>query len=175
MSARASRLITAAAATGLLVSALAPTAVAAPPPLPEPPPIIPGSPFGNNFYYNLMEIPGPATTDSRGVRTGTNVDTSQSDTGMPGSKLGNSPPRPNPFTDSNARYGIAAGGIPPQAFSPGVNISAGIESTPLEDPYGRPPQNIAGPEAVAPTTEPGGPGIPAPVLEDPYGRPPPAS
>jgi hypothetical protein len=172
MSARAFRLIAAAAAAGFLVLAHTPAAAAAPPPLPEPPPIIPGSPFGNDFYYNLMEIPAPATTDTRGVRTGTNVDPSASDTGMPGDKLGNSPPHPNPVTDANARYGIEAGQTRPQPPYPGVNIGAGNQSAPLEDPYGRPPENVAVPEAAAPTTVPGGPGIPAPVLEDPYGRPP---
>ncbi|MUL67577.1 hypothetical protein BOO86_24110 [Mycobacterium sp. CBMA 234] len=142
---------------------------------PPPPPWIPTAPlpFPGSFSYpyNIIAVPAPATTDARGVRMGAGVDPAAAADGLPGSKLGNSPNKPNILTSSSTRNGIAAGTVPAQTPNPGVNIGAGQENPALEDPNGKAPASATGVESSAPTTAPGGPGAPAPILESPTGKP----
>ncbi|MBE5494986.1 MULTISPECIES: hypothetical protein [Mycobacteroides] len=167
---------------GVLAAALAiaaaPAASADPAPpipfipaIPAPLPAVPGS--YTYSYYNFPAV-APATVDARGVKIATNADPGAAGSGMPGSKLGNAAHPPNIQSSSSTRYGIAGGISRPVAPSTtGVQFGAGNESPALEDPYGRPPQNIGGAEAATPpTVMPGAPA--APILEDPHGQPPPA-
>lgn len=174
-----SRFISASVTAALWMSALSPAAAAAdPPPLPSPPPFLPGTgvtmppgPGSYTYWYNVIAVPAPASNDARGVRAASNADPSQSANGMPGSKLGNSAPHANILTSSNIRYNIAAGVTPPPStIGPGINVSGGNQAAPLEDPAGQPPANTLVSEAVAPTTQPNGPGVPSPVLEGPAGQ-----
>lgn len=138
------------------------------PAVPAPLPAVPGS--YTYSYYNFPAV-APAAVDARGIKISTNADPAATAAGLPGSKLGNAAHPPNIQTSSSTRYGIAGGVRPASAPSTtGVQFAAGNENPALEDPYGRPPQSIAGTEAVAPTVMPGAPT--PPVLEDPHGQPP---
>ncbi|SKD81696.1 hypothetical protein [Mycobacteroides abscessus] len=160
---------------GVLAALTAPVAAADPPPIPfvpgvpAPLPAVPGS--YTYSYYNFPAV-APATTDARGIKIATNADPGATAAGLPGSKLGNSAHPPNIQSSSSTRYGIAGGvAAPPAPSTTGVNYGGGNESPALEDPYGRPPQNIKAIEAPAPPTVM--PGAPTPpVLEDPHGEPP---
>ncbi|WP_238396347.1 hypothetical protein [Mycolicibacterium sp. CBMA 234] len=161
--------------TVIALSALLLTADPAHAQPPPPPPWIPGAPlpFPGSFSYpyNIIAVPAPATTDARGVRMAAGVDPAAAADGLPGSKLGNSPNKPNILTSSSTRNGIAAGTVPAQPPNPGVNIGAGQENPALEDPSGKPPASATGVESSPPTSAPGGPGAPAPILESPSGKP----
>ncbi len=122
------------------------------PAVPAPLPAVPGS-----YTYSYYNFPAVAPAAS------TNADPAATAAGLPGSKLGNAAHPPNIQTSSSTRYGIAGGVRPASAPSTtGVQFAAGNENPALEDPYGRPPQSIAGTEAVAPTVMPGAPTPPVP-------------
>lgn len=117
------------------------------PAVPAPLPAVPGS--YTYSYYNFPAV-APAAVDARGIKISTNADPAATAAGLPGSKLGNAAHPPNIQTSSSTRYGIAGGVRPASAPSTtGVQFAAGNENPALEDPYGRPPQSIAGTEAVA--------------------------
>ncbi len=159
-----------------LGTALAPQASAEPAPLPPQPYYVPGYigliPGSYAYQPYVQYVTPPAANDTRGVRTGTNADPALSGTGLPGHKLGASPGRPNVMTLASARYGISAGMTPPQPPAwGGVNVGAGSQTAPLEDPTGQ-PVGVVGPESTMATDYAGYPVGPGPVLEDPYGQPP---
>lgn len=166
--------IVAAAAIAPAVLAVAPESTAQPAVPPVPPPYLPGSvlPEPGSFSYPLNNIVAgsPATVDARGVRIGTNVDPAMSAIGLPQSQLGNSPEKPGTLTNSNARYGIAAGTAPAVAPNPGVVTGGGNMQGLLEDPSGKGPSNAPSPDSAAPSTPAPIPGVPAPTLETPNGQ-----
>ena len=167
------------AVTGVtaLLFPLAPLPIAVAQPAPPPPPFfpaptlggLPAAPGSYSATYFVIIPPSPATTDARGVNISTNADPAAAAYGMPGSKLGNSPHKPNVLTSASTRYGIQGGVTPPAVPSTGVIVGGGNQILALEDPRGQPPTSVLGLESVAPDTAAG---LPASVLEDPTGQPP---
>lgn len=153
------------------VTASAPAAMAIPD-MPLPPPYIPGVPIqiGGAYSYQpyVPYVLPPATTDTRGVRTGTNADPAQTALGLPTSRLGESLGQPGLLTGSSARYGIVAGATSAEPPSPGGNYAGGAPAAVLEDPDGAAPPTMSPPEAIPQPTFVGLPG--GSGLEDPFGR-----
>lgn len=164
---------------GLFMLASLPMAAAQPAP-PPPPPFFPAPTIGSlpvtpgsfSYTYFVIVPPAAATTDARGVNIGTNADPAMAAYGMPGSKLGNSPHKPNVLTSTSTRYGIQGGVTPPATPSTGVIVGGGSQVLAPEDPGGQPPEGGTGLESVAPETAPG---LPASIVEDPSGQPPEAA
>ncbi|WP_149371383.1 hypothetical protein [Mycolicibacterium sp. P9-64] len=152
-----------------------PHAQANPPILPFPPPYVPAPgntpavvyPGATDYRPYYQYVLPPSATDTRGVRTGTNADPSQSNLGLPGSKLGESTGAPNQITAASARYGIQGGLNPPQPPAPGFNAAAGSPPTALEDPTGAPPKSPVPPEAAGSGTDAYGGPLPGALLEPP--------
>lgn len=135
-----------------------PFVATAQPALPDPLPFLPGDVLGDAFeggsfdyQLNLIESPPPATTDARGVLIISNASGGQPLDGLPGSKLGNSD---RAESAGRVQSLVAVGDIRPAAAGLGVNISAGPCEYVLEEPSGRPPTGITGPESVSPTVDP---------------------
>lgn len=161
-----------AAAFAVLLSALgAPAAAAEPPDLAPAPPYIPGDvspqPGSFSYPYNIIVVGPPATTDARGVRITTNAAAGQQLSGLPGSQLGNTGQAPGSLTNSSALHGISVGNSHPEPPNPGINITAGPQtSVQLESADGQSPQSVLGIESALPTADPTMPQI---ALEDPHG------
>lgn len=148
-----SRLVALAATVGAVAAAGEGTAHASP----SAPvvPFIPGPPSvpypGASSYAPYFQLTlAPATTDTRGVRTGgLTGDPSMTSVLMPGSKPGNAFPNlVQQYTSANARYGIQGGTAPPQGAAvgllPGMVAGAGPAPIGLENPGGQSPQSGAG-------------------------------
>jgi hypothetical protein len=126
----------------------APLAAADPPPLPAPPNFTTNSrSFGpspgsfSNFLNRFGEP--PAKNDARGVQFGANADIPDQGEGLPADRLGDTPHRPSFLTQTNARYRIAGGIVPPQAPSPGPKLSGGDEqAVPSGSNAGTPPNEV---------------------------------
>jgi hypothetical protein len=164
-------LIPAAAIWTLVELAQAPAAGADPPPPPPPTPFLPNTGFipgSYGYLYGIYVVPPPSTVDARGVKVTAMGDPSSQAFGMPGSELGNSPPVAGFFTGASAQYWISAGQtqMPPPVKGP--DAMALSPAVPPEDPSGKPPEKLPGPES----TQPGAaPVVVPPILETPGGRP----
>lgn len=159
---------------GLSSGTLAPAAGAEPPDLPPQPPYIPGDvspqPGSFSYPYNIILVGPPATTDARGVRITTNAGAGQQLSGLPGSALGNTGQAPGSLTNSSALNGISVGNTHSEPPNPGINITAGPQtSVQLENADGQSPQSVLGIESALPTIDPT---VPQMALEDPNGKPP---
>jgi len=155
-------LLAAAAALGALFTSA--PATAAPDPA-GPPPFVPpnygypvvglispgviGRPYGYATFWNPVPPGGVSGLfDAAGVGIATNADPGQSGTGMPGSRLGNSPSRLGP-------YGPAPGVRTAGDAAAGVDVSTNGSPHALEDPYGRPPATPPGSESLLPVPQSG--------------------
>ncbi|WAC91893.1 hypothetical protein [Mycobacterium sp. Aquia_213] len=171
MTVMALRLIPAAVIGALLALAQAPAAGADPPPPVPPAPFLPNTGFipgAYGYLYGVYVTPPPATVDARGVKASAFGDPDAQEFGMPGSKLGNSPPVAGFFTGASAQYYITAGQtvLPPVVKGPyAMALSPG---TPPENPDGIPPEKRPGPESIQPGPQSV---VVPPVLETPGGRP----
>ncbi|AQA05530.1 hypothetical protein BVC93_27695 [Mycobacterium sp. MS1601] len=167
-----SRYLPAVAVAAGLMAVAAPTAAAEPPDLPGAPDYVPGAPTPEpgsfSYPYNIIVTGPPATTDARGVRITTNAAAGQQLSGLPGSQLGNTGQAAGSLTNSSASYGISVGNSHPEPPSPGINISAGPQtSVTLESADGQSPQSVLGIESALPTTDPT---VPVMNMEDPHGQ-----
>jgi len=166
-------LIPAAAIWALVGLAQAPAAGAdpIPPPSPAQPPFLPNPgliPGAYGYLYGVYVTPPPPTVDARGVKATAMGDSTQQAFGMPGSQLGNSPPVAGFFTGASAQYWINAGQtqMPPVVKGPyAMTLSPAV---PPEDPSGKPPEKIPGPESTPPGPAPV---VVPPILETAGGRP----
>jgi hypothetical protein len=125
-----------------------------PPPVPPP-----GSSFGPPGWAPPPKVGAPpvfanthGSTDSRGVKVTSNADPAEAGTGLPGSVLGNAP-APNQNLGPNHGVSAFAGfeAAPPQSSGGGTQVGAAAPT--LEDPHGRPLQDVPAPP-VAPTVKP---------------------
>jgi hypothetical protein len=166
--------VTAPVLAGLSVLA-APGIAGADPAAPSPPPYVDLVPYAYpgsyQYFYNLIPVMGPATTDARGIRATTNADPAMSAEGLPGSQLGLSPNKVNGLgTYTSTRNNISAGPAPAQIVQPGIAVGAGNQMPTVEDPSGAPPKNPPGAESSQPTSAPAVPGN-SQILENPGGQP----
>jgi hypothetical protein len=127
-----------------------------PPPVPPP-----GAAFGPPGWTPRPEVGSPPVfanthgpTDSRGVKVTSNADPAEASTGLPGSVLGNSV-TPNQNLGPNHGVSAFAGfeATPPRSSGGGTQVGAAAPT--LEDPHGRPLQDVLAPP-VLPTVKPPG-------------------
>jgi hypothetical protein len=124
-----------------------------------PPPVPPvGAAFGPPGWTPPPRVGAPPVfanthgpTDSRGVKVTSNADPAEAGTGLPGSVLGNSP-TPNQNLGPNHGVSAFAGfeAAPPPSSGGGTQVGAAAPT--LEDPHGRPLQDVLAPP-VAPTVK----------------------
>ena len=131
--------------------------------------VYPGS---YQYFYNLIPVSGPATTDARGIRAVASVDPASEANGLPGSQLGLTANKSSPLgNNASMRYHISAGLSPAPSVQPGLSIAAGDDVPTVEDLGGAPPKTAPGAESAQSTTVPAVPGN-SQIVEDPGGAAP---
>ena len=146
--------------------------------VPTQPGYIPGSlsalvyPGSYQYFYNLIPVSGPATTDARGIRAVASVDPASEANGLPGSQLGLTANKSSPLgNNASMRYHISAGLSPAPVVQPGLSIGAGEDAPTVEDLGGAPPKSAPSAESAPSTVAPAVPGN-SQVVEDPGGAAP---